>query len=121
MVQLVLKTAQLRHRLLAAVVLQRDAGAVRERLEQPQIVMRVAALEPETVGQHDGPDRALIARQHRHHGVADAALLEVGAQEVVLEGARPPNPPGPPRRQASQALRRCRNGPPAWSPAPGPD
>ena len=78
--ELALELAQLPHRLLEAVVLQRDRGVGGERLEQPQVGVGEVAHDAGAVGQQHRADDARLAREHREHRVRDAALLEVAAQ-----------------------------------------
>ncbi len=109
-VQLLLQRAQLVHRLLQAVVLERDARVVGERLEELQVLVGERADHAVAVGQHDRPDHAVLAGQHGHHriaspgarrGSAAAAPTRTGGRCGGRAGrhrraraARPP-PPGP--------------------------
>ena len=85
-VQLLLELAQLQDRLLEAVVLERDAGVVGERLEQLQVVVAERADHAEAVGEHDRADHAFLARQHREHRVRDPAAVEIAPQPLVGKG-----------------------------------
>ena len=104
-VQLLLQLAQLEHRLLQPVVLERHAGVVGERLEQLQVVVAEGADHAEPVGEHDRADHAVLAGQHREHRVGHAAPVEVAAQPLRRERAREADAR---RRSASTSARRSR-------------
>ena len=62
-------------------------------LEQAQVLVAVAALDPEAVGEHDRADHPALAGEHRDHRVPDPALLEVcraGAAGRTAARARRP-------------------------------
>ena len=88
--QLLLELLQLLDRLLEPVVLQRDAGVVCERLEQLQVVSREGMHHAGAVGEHDRPDHALLAGEHRDHRVVYAALVaDTARPRSPSNGARP--------------------------------
>ena len=84
--QLLLEVLQLGDRLLEAVVLQRDARVVGERLEQLQVVGGEDADHAVAVGEHQRADHAVLAGEHREHRLVDAALLEVAPRPLGAAG-----------------------------------
>ena len=78
--ELALELAQLPHRLLEAVVLERDRGVGGERLEQPQVGVGERAHDAGAVCEQHRADHARLPRQHREHRVGDPAVLEVALQ-----------------------------------------
>ena len=60
-------------------------GVGGERLEQAQVGVGEVAHDAGTVGQQHRADDARLAREHREHAVADAALFEVARRRALPE------------------------------------
>ena len=85
MLELLLEDAQLEHRLLEPVVLQRHARVARQRVQQAEVVVVERAHHAEAVGEHDRADHSLLARQRSDHRVGDSAGLQVALQARAAE------------------------------------
>ena len=83
--ELVLQRLQLAHRLLEAVVLERDGHVARERLEQPQVLLREVAVDALAAGDGEQSDAAGLAVEGRHHAGLHAAPAEVAALRGVVD------------------------------------
>ena len=83
--ELLLERLELAHRLLEAVVLERDRHVAGERLEETQVLVREVAVHALAAGDGEQPDTAGLAVQRGHDAVLHAARVEVLAQAEVLD------------------------------------
>src|SRR4029453_4518197 len=93
----------LAHGLLQAVVLERDGHVAGERLEQPEVLLREAAVDALATRDGEQADAAGLPVQRGDHAGLHAARAEVlalaGVEEALdLDG------PAQPGRDAAQAL-----------------
>ena len=88
MAELLLEPRELRERLLELAVLERDAGLVRERVEQPQVVVVEGRAFAHPVDHEDRADGAGLTDQRARH-----RLLDVLARRTARGLGLPQKPP----------------------------